>query len=165
MTVLAATAPGGSGAGWSRPSCMASVLQAADLTGARLYRLNRGMLLGGFDVIYDCIGSAATIHDSLRWARARGTVVIVGIYFSLLRVDLNPVWYQEVDLIGSHTFGAEGGDGRRRHTFELVIDHLRAGRLQTDGLITHRFQLADYRRAIDTALHKKSGAIKVMLMI
>ena len=141
--------------------------QAADVTGAKLYRvpLNRGMLLGGFDLIYDCVGNTRTIHDSLRWARARGTVVLIGIDLALLRLDLNPVWYQEVDLIGSNTFGAERGDGRVRHTFELVIDHLRAGRLQAGGLITHRFDLADYRKAIDTALHKRSGAIKVMFVM
>ncbi|HKY83821.1 MAG TPA: zinc-binding dehydrogenase [Anaerolineales bacterium] len=141
--------------------------QAAERTGAKLYRapLNRGMLLGGFDLIYDCVGGARTIYDSLRWARAQGTVVLVGIDLALLRVDLNPVWYQEVDLIGSHTFGAEHGDGRPRHTFELVIEHLRAGRLSTTGLITHRFPLAEYRTAINTALHKKSGSIKVTFMI
>jgi threonine dehydrogenase-like Zn-dependent dehydrogenase len=141
--------------------------QVAEQTGARLYRamMNRGMILGGFDVIYDCVGRADTILDALRWARARGTVVLIGIDLALLRVDLNPIWYQEVDLIGSHTFGAERVDGGTRHTFELVIDHLRAGRLREAGLITHRFPLADYRRAIDTALHKKSGAIKVTFIL
>ena len=141
--------------------------QVADRTGGRLYRamMNRGMILGGFDVIYDCVGQADTILDSLRWARARGTVVLVGIDLSLLKVDLNPIWYQEVDLIGSHTFGAERAAGGNRHTFELVLEHLVEGRLRIDGLITHRFPLAEYRQAIDTALHKRSGAIKVMFTI
>lgn len=141
--------------------------QVARQTGARLYRapLNRGMLLGGFDVTYDCVGHADTILDSLRWTRAAGTVVLIGIDFSLLRVDLNPVWYQEVGLIGSNTFGAERVNGRRRHTFELVIEHLLAGRLSQSGLITHRFPLAEYRKAIDTAHDKRGGAIKVALTI
>jgi len=141
--------------------------QVAQQTGGRLYRaiLNRGMVLGGYDVVYDCVGRADTILDALRWTRARGTVVLVGIDLTLLKVDLNPVWYQEVDLIGSHTFGAERVDGGSRHTFELVIDHLRAGRLREAGLTTHRFPLAEYRRAIDTALHKRSGAIKVTFIL
>jgi threonine dehydrogenase-like Zn-dependent dehydrogenase len=141
--------------------------QVAQQTGGRLYRamMNRGMVLGGYDVVYDCVGRADTILDALRWTRARGTVVLVGIDLGLLHVDLNPIWYQEVDLIGSHTFGAEQVEGGRRHTFELVIDHLRAGRLREAGLITHRFPLAEYRRAIDTALHKRSGAIKVTFTV
>jgi threonine dehydrogenase-like Zn-dependent dehydrogenase len=124
--------------------------QVAEQTGGRLYRapLNRGMVLGGFDVIYDCVGHADTILDSLRCARAGGTVVLIGIDFALLKVDLNPVWYQEVDLIGSHTFGAEQVGGERRHTFELVIDHLRTGRLREAGLITHRFPLDDDPRVV-----------------
>jgi threonine dehydrogenase-like Zn-dependent dehydrogenase len=141
--------------------------QVARQTGARLYRapLNRGMLLGGYDVTYDCVGHAGTILDSLRWTRARGTVVLIGIDFSLLRVDLNPVWYQEVDFIGSHTFGVERLNGRQPHTFELVIEHLLAGRLSESGLITHRFPLTEYRKAIDAARNKRSGAIKVTLTI
>jgi threonine dehydrogenase-like Zn-dependent dehydrogenase len=138
--------------------------QVAEQTGGRLYRalLNRGMILGGFDVVYDCVGRSETVLDSLRWARAGGSVVLIGIDLSLLKVDLNPVWYQEVDLVGSHTFGPEP-DAGGRHTFELVMDHLRAGRLHDAGLITHRFPLDQYRRAIDAALHKKSGALKVTL--
>lgn len=141
--------------------------QVARQTGARLYRapLNRGMLLGGFDITYDCVGHADTILDSLRWTRAQGTVVLIGIDFSLLRVDLNPVWYQEVDFIGSHTFGVERLNGLRPHTFELVIEHMLAGRLGESGLITHRYPLGEYRKAIDAARDKRSGAIKVTLTI
>src|SRR5688500_8833527 len=75
----------------------------AGATGARHYTapMNRGMLLGGFDVIYDCVGSARTMEDSLRWARAGGAVVLVGVDLTRAAVDLNPIWYQEVDLVGS----------------------------------------------------------------
>lgn len=137
--------------------------EAARITGARHYRapFHRGMLLGGFDVVYDCVGNGSTVLDGLRWTRAGGTVVLIGIDLTLMKTDLNPVWYQEVDLIGSHTFGTERLGGRLRHTFEEVIDCMRDGRLQEAGLITHRFPLSDYRRAIATALDKRSGAIKV----
>jgi threonine dehydrogenase-like Zn-dependent dehydrogenase len=135
----------------------------AEITGARHYRfpLNRGMLLGGFDVVYDCVGSAASVTDGLRWARAGGTFVLIGLTFESLRVDLSPVWYQEVDLIGSHTFGVENWKGRRAHTFELVIEMMQEGIWKHDGLITHRFPLAQHRRAVATAADKRSGSIKV----
>jgi threonine dehydrogenase-like Zn-dependent dehydrogenase len=137
--------------------------EVARLTGARHYRapLHRGMLIGGFDVVYDCVGNASSVLDGLRWARAQGTVVLIGIDLSLMKTDLNPVWYQEVDLIGSNTFGRERSDPRARHTFEMVIDHMQEGRLREAGLITHRFPLAEYRKAIATALDKGTGAIKV----
>ena len=138
--------------------------QVASITGAKHYRapLNRGMLLGGFDVVYDCVSHATTLTDSLRWARAGGTVVMVGIRLELLKVDLNPIWYQEVNLIGSHTFGAEVWEGKGAHTFDLVGRGFSNGDLTDAGLITHRFGFDAYRRAIATAVDKRSGAIKVM---
>ena len=135
----------------------------ASITGAKLYAgmFGNRMLLGGFDVIYDCVGSAQTTSDSLRWTRAGGTVVMVGIKFAPLKVDLTPVWYQEVALIGTYAHGMEQWQGQRRHTYDIVIELLRAGKLAAEPLITHRFPLEQWRRAIDTAQDKSSGAIKV----
>ena len=115
----------------------------AQATGAHYYAapMNKGMLLGGFDVVYDCVGSARTVEDSLRWARAEGTVVIVGVDLARLSLDISPIWYQEVGLIGSLAHGAEMWQGQRRHTYDWVLDLLRAGKINTDGLITHRFRL------------------------
>ncbi|MGA9192061.1 MAG: zinc-binding dehydrogenase [Anaerolineales bacterium] len=137
--------------------------EVARVTGGNLYRapMNRGMILGGFDRIYDCVGSRDTIYDGLRWTRAGGAFVMVGISLGELSIDLNPIWYQEVDLIGSHTFGMETWRGRRAHTFELVTEMFQEGVLTDEGLITHRFPFKDYKRAIATALDKHTGAIKV----
>jgi threonine dehydrogenase-like Zn-dependent dehydrogenase len=138
---------------------------AATITGAKLYKaaMNKGMLLGGFDVIYDCVGSSATIEDSLRWARAEGAVVLVGIDLRRVQVDLNPIWYQHVDLIGSVAHGADDWHGRRRPTFDWVIDLMRAGKVGGDGLITHRFRFEEHRQAVATATSKASSqAIKVV---
>lgn len=139
----------------------------AEATGGKLYRapLNRGMILGGFEVIYDCVGSESTVYDGLRWARAQGAVVMVGTTFGEFTLDLNPVWYQEVDLLGSNTFGVEKWQGRMQHTFDLVIELLQEGVLEHEGLITHRFPLPEYKRAIRTADDKQSGAIKVTFML
>jgi L-iditol 2-dehydrogenase len=139
-----------------RHSDYASVAEAS---GAKYFQapLNRGMLLGGFDVIYDCVGSGRTVEDSLRWARAGGAVVLVGVDLTRAKVDLNPVWYQEVDLVGSLAHGMDDWQGRRCHTYEWVFDLFRAGRLTEAGLITHRFPFDAYRQAVATSLDKKTA--------
>lgn len=139
--------------------------KAARITKAKYYQgtLNRGMLLGGYDVVYDCVGSKFTLRDSLRLVRAGGTVVIVGISLNRMKFDTSPIWFQEVDLIGSKTFGMEKMDGRRVHTFDLVIEMLQEGVLSEAELITHRFPFAEYQKAISTAMDKRTGAIKVTL--
>lgn len=139
----------------------------AGITGAKYYRapMNKGMLLGGFDVIYDCVGSRGTIRDGLRWARARGGVVMIGVTLSEMMVDLNPVWYQEVDLIGAGFFGMEQFGGNVMNTYDIVVEMIRDGRLRHDGMITHRFPFSQYKRAIAAASDKDSGSIKVILDI
>jgi threonine dehydrogenase-like Zn-dependent dehydrogenase len=141
--------------------------EIARLTGARLYvgLLHNKMLLGGYDVIYDAVGSARTIHDCLRWARGGGTLVVVGIRPTLMTVDLSPVWHQEVTLMGSLGHGIEDWQGGHMHAFDLVVHWMQEGRLPTDGLITHRFPLEEYKRAIATATDKRTGAIKVVLQV
>jgi threonine dehydrogenase-like Zn-dependent dehydrogenase len=141
--------------------------QAARVTGGQLFvgLFNNKVLLGGFDVIYDIVGTSDTVKDSLRWARAGGAVVLVGISPNLVRTDLSPVWHQEVDLIGSVVHGTEEWDGQRVHGYDLVIRWMRSGRFLVDGFITHRFPLKEYKEAVATAANKRTGAIKVVFQM
>ncbi|MEZ4863346.1 MAG: zinc-binding dehydrogenase [Caldilineaceae bacterium] len=136
----------------------------ARITDAKLYTgmFNNRMLLGGFDIVYDCVGSAQSVQDSLRWTRAGGAVVLVGVNLARMNVDLTPVWQQEVKLIGTVAHGMEDWNGTRRATYDLTCELLRAGKLTTAGLITHYFPLDQWPEAIKTALNKQSGAIKVV---
>lgn len=137
----------------------------AEDVGGSLYSapMNRGMILGGYDVVYDCVGSASTVTDSLRWARAGGSVVMLGISFAELKVDLNPIWFQEVDLVGANTYGVERWGGSAQHTFDLVIELMQEGVFKHEGLITHRFPLEEIEAAVATAKDKSTGSIKVTL--
>jgi threonine dehydrogenase-like Zn-dependent dehydrogenase len=137
----------------------------ARITGAKLYEglFGTRALLGGFDVVYDCVGSANTLRDSLRWAQAGGAVVMVGVKLSPLKVDLSAIWSQEVDLTGLYAHGVETWQGKTWRTYDLTVELMRQGKLATDGLITHRFPLSRWRQAIDTAMDKRSGSIKVVL--
>lgn len=136
----------------------------ARITGASLYAgaFGNKMLLGGFDVVYDCVGSPTTLENSLRWARAGGTVVMVGIRLEPLKLDLNPIWYQEVDLVGLCGHGAESWNGTIQRTYDIVIEQLLRGNLTAESFITHRFPLEQWRDAIETAVDKRSGSIKVI---
>jgi len=137
----------------------------ARITGARLYRGMMGsrMLLGGFDTVFDCVGSAHTLSSSLCCARAGGAVVLVGVKLRPLKVDLTPVWYQEVDLVGTFGHGTDTWQGRAVPDYDLVLDLLRQGKLTADGFITHRYPLSRWREAVRTAMDKRSGAIKVVI--
>ncbi|MFZ5821170.1 MAG: zinc-binding dehydrogenase, partial [Chloroflexota bacterium] len=126
--------------------------------------LTKGVVIGGFDLIYDCVADPRTVNDSLRWVRAGGTVVMVGAHMAPMpRVDLTPVWYHHVNLVGTYGHGMNSWGGVTKHTFEWVYDFYRAGKFDIEGLITHRFPMADYKEAIRAATSKgKEKSIKVM---
>ncbi|NOZ51466.1 MAG: alcohol dehydrogenase catalytic domain-containing protein [Chloroflexi bacterium] len=128
----------------------------AHITQARLYRGRAGntMLMGGFDAVYDVVGIPATLNKALRWTRALGTVVLVGVYLHQMRIDLTPVWYQEVSLLGSIGHGVVLWQGEAISTFDLALRWMALSRIQTDTLLTHRFPLSAYRQAFWTATHK-----------
>lgn len=137
-------------------------------TGARMYTgmLGNKMLLGGYDAIYDTIGTQRTLADALRWTRAGGAIVLVGVDLQLKYLDLSPVWYQEVSVIGSMGHGMENwpmGTGQRRSTFAVAADLIEHGLLHPEKLLTHRFALTNFREAIRASRRKgETRAIKVV---
>jgi threonine dehydrogenase-like Zn-dependent dehydrogenase len=137
-------------------------------TGARLYTgmLGNKMLLGGYDAIYDTIGTQRTLANALRWTRAGGAIVLVGVDLQLKYLDLSPVWYQEVSVIGSMGHGMENwpiGTGQRRSTFAVAADLIEQGLLHPEKLLTHRFALTNFREAIRAVKSKgETRAIKAV---
>src|SRR5437588_5769811 len=137
-------------------------------TGAKLYRGMWGnkMLLGGYDVIYDSVGNTQTTHDSLRWARAGSTVVMVGLNLHRMQLDLTPIWYQEINLIGTMGHSIETwpiDSSERKSTFEVTTALIQNKKILPDKLITHSFPLNSYRDALMTAADKdRNHAIKVV---
>jgi len=145
----------------------ASYQDIARVAGGQFFSapLNKGIVTGGFDIVYDCVGTPKTTTDALRWTRANGTVVMVGIHMApMQKVDLSLVWYHQVDLIGTYVHGMDTWNGQRKHTYEWVMDLLKENKLPVEDLITHRFPYGDYKEAIRVASSKGTEkAIKVVL--
>ncbi len=138
-----------------------------DKTNAVKYHgfLGNKTYIGGFDLIFDCVGTASTIQNSLRWAKGKGKVMVLGIDFKQGKLDYTPVWYQEVDLKGVFGHGTEDWKGERKSTFEIVIELLLTKKIPPtiSEIITHRYNIFDYKEAIEVAFNKKKNqAIKVI---
>jgi threonine dehydrogenase-like Zn-dependent dehydrogenase len=145
-----------------------SYQEVENITGAKLFtgRFDNKMLLGGYEVIYDTIGTRNTIHDSLRWARAGGSIVLIGVSLHTMQLDLTPIWYQEIDLIGTFAHGMETwpiGSYEQRSTFSIAAELIENELLHPEKLITHHFALTNYRSAFSTATSKsRSRATKIV---
>lgn len=139
--------------------------EVAEATGAEVFtpELGKPILVGGVDVTFDCIGSQSTIDDALRLTRARGRVVIVGMPAIPRGVDWTSIWYKELEVRGAYTYGTENFEGRRLRTFELAI-RLLAERTELLGsLVSARYPLREYGRAIEHAMRAgRAGAVKTV---
>jgi len=75
-------------------------------------------------------------------------------------VDLTPVWFRELEVVGAYTGGTERLDGAARRTSELAVEL--AGHAPLRGLVGATYPLGSWREAIDHALAAgRLGTVKV----
>ncbi len=137
--------------------------QVAEATGARVLKpiIGKQIVLGGIDIVYECVGSPSTVDDALRLTSSGGTMVLVGLAASPRGVDWTPIWLNEVRVHGSFCYADEEFEEERIPTLALALKLMAEGRVDLAPLLTHRFELADYRQALETVTSKgKSGVIK-----
>jgi threonine dehydrogenase-like Zn-dependent dehydrogenase len=119
----------------------------------------------GVDRVYDTVGAARTLETGLRLLRPLGTLVLVGVA-KPARFEWTPLYFKEAAILGSSGYGIESlsapaadvgvpaarrSDGVRAHAFEHFFALLASGRLDTGGIVTHRFPLTRYKDAFLTA--------------
>jgi L-iditol 2-dehydrogenase len=128
----------------------------AEATGGKLHQpmLGKRVLVGGADVVYECVGSDSSIDEALRFTHGGGTVVLVGLAAIPKRVDWTPIWLNELTIKGSVWGGMETFQGRRVRTSQLALEWMAAGKIDLASMVTHRFRLDDYRRALAAAADK-----------
>jgi threonine dehydrogenase-like Zn-dependent dehydrogenase len=143
--------------------------QLAQIADARVVgRKSNLMLMSGFPYVVEAVGTSQSVTEALRTVAHRGTVLLLGAA-GVSEVDLTPIWYKEVALVGSIDHTVDSGSapglagGPDRHSVDRALDILAAGLLPTDVVVTHEFSLDQYRQAVETAIDRRSShAIKVV---
>lgn len=120
-------------------------------------RLANKTLAGGYDIVFDCVGSVRSFNNALKLARNRGQVVMVGTV-GQGRLDATSLWFGELTVLGAYGRQMEYWQDRQVTTYALVHELMLAGKLPTHGLLTHTFPLADYRHAFVAATAKGRSA-------
>ncbi len=122
----------------------------------------RPWLQGGVGTTYDTVGSPETIEVGIRATAPRGAIVVTGVEMPA-RFEWTPLYFKELRIVGSNAFGRETLDGDSKHAMEFYLDFVRTGRIDVTPIITHRFTLAEYRKAFLACYAQgDSGAVKVV---
>lgn len=111
---------------------------------------------GGYDVVVEATGATEIGDICVPLTRNGGTVLIYGVTRGDDVVTFHPfdVFRREITIKGSFA---------EMTSFGAAIAALRGGRAKTDGLITHRFPLDQYGKALD-ALANDHTAHKIVLV-
>ncbi len=119
---------------------------------------------GGYDVVFDCVGSGATLQQAIGWTAPGGHVALVGCAGRIRRLDLAFVWARELRIQGTAGYGPDAWRGERLHGFERAMRLLRDGRAPVRDMVTHQFPLAGYRQAFAAASdHAGARSVKILL--
>lgn len=139
---------------------------AIEVTGARMHRPIVGdqVLTGGFDLVFDGVGSRASVDASMRVVAPRGRLVLLGTAGELEHLDLTLAWARELRIIGSYVYGREASLPGAPHTFDFLLERLvEPGAPGVADLVTHRFGLDQWRRALAVATGRAQHAsVKVV---
>jgi threonine dehydrogenase-like Zn-dependent dehydrogenase len=113
-------------------------------------------LLGGVDVVFECTGGASGLDTALRLTRAGGTVVVSGMPSG--SVDLTPLWFRELQLVGAYASGSPSPDSPP--DFEVAMSL--AGSAPLDDWVEPPYPLRRWREALGHAAEAgKLGSVKI----
>jgi L-iditol 2-dehydrogenase len=99
----------------------------------------------GVDVCVDAAGSNTALNAALKVTKPSGQILVIGTHAKPEEIDVGQVVTRQLALIGSwsHTWD----------TWERALRLLAAKKISTKVLITHSFQLDDWKEAFDILLN------------
>lgn len=100
----------------------------------------------GFDYAFDVVANPQTVRSAWEAARRGGAVVMVGAGSSERTVQFSPF---ELVFDGKRILPSMYGSANVHRDFGRLLGLWRAGRLDLEGLITHRIKLEDVNDAMD----------------
>lgn len=136
--------------------------QVAERTGAALLKptIGKRVVVGGVDRCYECVGSDSALDDAHRLTRSGGTVVIVGVPGIAKGVDWTAIFSQELRVLAADRYHhAENFKGKTWRTFDLALDLLANGKADLGWMVSRRYALKDYAKALAHLEDKRNHSL------
>jgi len=108
----------------------------------------------GWDVVIDATGAVPAIEDGIRRVARGGTFLMFGVANADAKATISPfrIYNDEIKIIGSMAV---------LHSFERALALLAKGVIDSEAMITDRFSLDDYSKAIDAFLSGRGLKVQV----
>lgn len=123
-----------------------------------LKELMKSELPSGVDYAFDAVGDPETTAVAFRWTRSGGTCVIVGLPAAGRRLDLDPVDFVRRERVLTGTiYGSEDP----AVALPILLEHVRAGRLDLASQLGPTFSVDEINEAIEASLSGSPGRVLV----
>ncbi len=109
------------------------------------------------DVIFECVGVQETIFQAVQFARKGSSIIIVGVFGEVPRVDLGLVQDRELVLKGTLMY--------QREDYERAVELVGRGAVNLAPMITHRYPFNTYPSVYDEIARLEGEVLKVMIAI
>ncbi|MFE9538356.1 Zn-dependent alcohol dehydrogenase [Streptomyces sp. NPDC006691] len=142
--------------GLAREAGATDFVVASQTTAKDIRKLTGGQ---GTDVAVECVGRAVTIRTAWESTRRGGRTTVVGIGGKDQQVTFNAL---EIFHWGRTLAGCVYGNCDPATDVPILADHIRAGRLDLNSLVSERIALDGIPAAFDTMLAGKGGRALVV---
>lgn len=109
------------------------------------------------DVIYDCAANDITMGQAIKYARKGSTIILVGVYADIAKVDLAVLNDHELDLNTTMMY--------RQEDFEKAICLLEESKIKLQPLMSKHFAFQDFLAAYQYIDANRETTMKVLVDI
>jgi len=116
-----------------------------------------------YDIIFEIVGRKQdkTLQQAIRLVKPQGKIIVLGVFEKnfLGKIPLRDLFYKEVKIVGSNSYGLFNG----KNEFDMAVDLLKKLKLKFSRIITHIIPLRDFKKGLNLIKNKKdSGVIKIV---
>ena len=109
----------------------------------------------GCDIFIEATGHPSAVHLGLDIIRKMGTFVEFSVFKEPATVDWSIIGdRKELDIYGAHL---------SPYCYPPVIKWIQDGSMPTDGVVTHKFKLENWKEAFDMAVTGADNSLKVII--
>ena len=111
---------------------------------------------GGFDVVFECVGTESSVAAAIDAVKPGGTIVTVGNSIDpTIQMSLNKIVLHEIRFIGSVSC--------TREEFEETIDLIASGMLDADKYVTDVMPLDELQHAFERLTSSTDPVVKIVV--
>ena len=109
----------------------------------------------GFDVAFEAAGVEQTMGDAIQNIQKGGTIVVLGVFGDIPRIDMSTAGDHELRIIGTLMY--------KHEDYEKAVNWIADGRVNTSPLVTKHFPFEEYEEAYRFIEKQGDKTMKVMI--